>query len=41
MCTLVTATGCSLTSVICAFLAIGVPAMEATAFVGKCRWIDG
>lgn len=34
MCTLITAAGCSLTSIICAFLAIGIPPMEATAFVG-------
>ncbi|KAK8819286.1 hypothetical protein WA577_003752 [Blastocystis sp. JDR] len=36
MCTLITAAGCSLTSIICAFLAIGIPPMEATAFTLAC-----
>ena len=40
MCTLITAAGCSLTSIICAFLAIGIPPMEATAFVSAGRMID-
>ena len=33
MCTKITAAGCSLTSIICAFLGIGIEPMEATAFV--------
>ena len=40
MCTLITAAGGSLTSIICAFLAIGIPPMEATAFVSAGRMID-
>lgn len=40
MCTLITAAGCSLTSVICAFLAIGIAPMEATAFVRMKNSID-
>lgn len=40
MCTLITAAGCSLTSVICAFLAIGIAPMEATAFVRMKNNID-
>ena len=40
MCTLITAAGCSLTSIICAFLAIGIAPMEATAFVRVRNTVD-
>ena len=33
MCTRITAAGCSLTSIICAFLGCGIKPLEATAFV--------
>lgn len=39
MCTLITAAGCSLTSIICAFLGIGIQPLEATVFV-RCVVVD-
>ena len=36
MCTKITAAGCSLTSIICAFLGVGIAPMEATAFALAC-----